>query len=393
MCGLLMLALVCGSLASAASKDESRIKLQPKEDVQLTGKTYGTPLSGRITTDHRESSIKLRFNKDKTFKIVQFTDTQDCYVIDPRTVQLIETVLDSEKPDLVVFTGDNLDGACETPDQVRIAINHFAEPVNARRIPWFITYGNHDEDHTPKTGMDEEAMLKVYMSYKYNINKPSPKNVNGTGNMHSLIYNSKGYKPVFNVWGLDSGRYAPEKIANQIIDEDFLLGWTWMPDWDWIRPSQVGWYYYTSEAIEKLAGRKIPSLMFFHIPLQEFRTMYENDALKVAHPEYNLLPQHGVTGERNEDECPGPFNSGLFSAMLERGDVKGVFVGHDHINNYVGDYFGIKLGYSANTGFGTYGLGGDDNNRLRGARVFIINEDNPETFDTYMVYAKDYNIQ
>jgi hypothetical protein len=100
-----------------------------------------------------------------------------------------------------------------------------------------------------------------------------------------------------------------------------------------------------------------------------------------------------VVGERNEDECPGPFNSGLFSALLERDDVKGVFVGHDHNNDYVGNYFGIYLGYSANAGFGTYGLGGADNNRLRGARVFVLNEDDPEHFETHMVFARDYGIQ
>ena len=121
--------------------------------------------------------------------------------------------------------------------------------------------------------------------------------------------------------------------------------------------------------------------------------MYDNDALKRAHPEYGLAPQHDVTGERNEDECPGPFNSGLFSALLQRGDVKGVFVGHDHVNNYVGNYFGIYVGYSANTGFGTYGLGGAENNRLRGARVFEVDESTPEQFKTKMVYATDYGIQ
>jgi hypothetical protein len=199
--------------------------------------------------------------------------------------------------------------------------------------------------------------------------------------MHVLIYGSRGHRPVFNVWGLDSGRYAPEKIAEQTIEDDFLLGWTWMPDWDWLRPDQIAWYRSTSEWLEKIHGKKIPSLMFFHIPLHEFRTMYENGV------------RHGVVGERNEDECPGPFNSGLFAALLERGDVSGVFVGHDHINDYVGNYFGIALGYAASAGFGTYGLGGAENHRMRGARVFVVDEDNPSVFKTYMVYAKDYGIQ
>ena len=124
--------------------------------------------------------------------------------------------------------------------------------------------------------------------------------------------------------------------------------------------------------------------MFFHIPLFEFGLMWDMD---IAYP-----GRHGVVGERNECVCTGPFNSGLYAAILERGDVKGVFVGHDHINNYVGNYYGIYLGYSASTGFGTYGLDGSEKHRLKGARVFILDEDDPENFETYMVYASDYGI-
>ena len=102
---------------------------------------------------------------------------------------------------------------------------------------------------------------------------------------------------------------------------------------------------------------------------------------------------HGVVGELNEPVSPGPFNSGLFAAMQERGDVKGVFVGHDHINDFQGDYFGIRLGYAANTGFGTYGLDGDEENRMRGARVFVLTERDPANFESYMVWARDYGIQ
>ena len=337
---------------------------------------------------------KLRFKADGTFKIVQFTDTQDDQFVDPRTVALISAVLDEQKPDLVVFTGDNITkGQISTAADVRAAINDIVYPVDSRGIPWFALFGNHDSEHTPITGIDKEGMLQIYMSYSHNINQPSPAGVDGTGNMNLVIYGSRTSKPVFGVWGLDSGEYAPGKIGGQLLSENFLPGWTWMPDWDWIKPSQINWYLQTSEANEQRFQHKISSLMFFHIPLQEFRAMYDNDALKRAHPEYGLAPQHDVTGERNEDECPGPFNSGLFSALLQRGDVKGVFVGHDHVNNYVGNYFGIYLGYSANTGFGTYGLGGAENNRLRGARVFEVDESTPEQFKTKMVYATDYGIQ
>ena len=370
---LLMVLILSGAIAFADndSRDrKSRVRLKHDANREVNAERF---------TDDPE--FNLSFAPNGTFKIVQFTDTQDTQNTDPRTIALIKAVLADQKPDLVVFTGDNIRGGPQTPTDVRTAINNIVGPVEAEGIPWFITFGNHDEDHTPVTGVDEKGMLAIYRSYRHNINRRSPESVTGTGNMQVLIRSARGHRPVFNVWGLDSGRYAPEKIADQTIADDFLLGWTWMPDWDWLRPDQIAWYRTTSEKLEKTYGSKIPSLMFFHIPLQEFRTMYENGA------------RHGVVGERNEDECPGPFNSGLFAALLERGDVKGVFVGHDHVNNYVGNYFGITLGYSANTGFGTYGLGGPDNDRLRGARVFVVHEDDPSVFETYMVYARSYGIQ
>ena len=50
----------------------------------------------------------LQFNKDGKFKIVQFTDVHYIYN-DPRSdvsIERINQVLDMEKPDLVLFTGD-----------------------------------------------------------------------------------------------------------------------------------------------------------------------------------------------------------------------------------------------------------------------------------------------
>jgi hypothetical protein len=317
----------------------------------------------------------LRFNNDGTFKVVQFTDTQDDQDIDPRTVRLMEAVLDTEQPDLVVFTGDNIRSGPETPDDVWTAIDNIAEPVDSRGIPWLIAFGNHDEDHTPKSGIAEQTMLERYMSYAQNINVRGPAEVTGTGNMNLLVYGSSGEEPVFNIWLFDSGRYAPGEIGGQSIEHDSL------PGWDWIRHSQVAWYYDTSSDLEQRYSRKIPSLAFFHIPLWEFDLMWDN------------REHHGVVGEKNESVSSGPVNSGLFAAMLERGDVLGVFVGHDHVNDYVGDYFGIHLGYAANTGFGTYGLDGPEKDRMRGARVFVVHEGDPWAFETNMVYARDYGIE
>ncbi|WP_078412858.1 metallophosphoesterase family protein [Priestia abyssalis] len=366
----------------------SFIKIGGMSTLALTLGSTGIPVDLFSSTAHAEKNddVKLQFNPDGKFKIVQFNDTQDDERIDRRTVELMEKVLDAEKPDFVVLNGDNISGGCDTPMEMRQAINNVAQPMEQRGIKWAVTFGNHDEDSTPNSGLDEEDMLRIYMSYKYNENRPGVKGITGTGNMNLLIKDSKGKKAAFNLWLLDSGRYAPQTIAGQ----DFK-GY---PTWDWLRFNQVSWYYETSKKLEKQWGYKVPSLVFIHIPLWEHRFMWYASVDQRTDANHAIaVKKHNIVGERNEEECMGPVNSGLFSAMLERGDVKGVFCGHDHINTYMGNYYGILLGYAGNTGFGTYGLPGAERNRLRGARVFNLDENQDGVLtETHMVFAKDYGI-
>ncbi|PXY24674.1 metallophosphoesterase family protein [Prauserella muralis] len=332
------------------------------------------------------ASRKLRFRADGTYKIVQFNDTQDDERIDRRTLELMDAVLDDQRPGLVILNGDNITGGCDSELEMRQAMNNVVRPMEDRRIPWAITYGNHDEDSTAKGGLDEPAMLEFYRSYAYNVNERGPRGVTGTGNMNLFIHGSRGTKPVFNLWLLDSGRYAPDTIAGQ----DFA-GY---PTWDWLRMDQVAWYFQRSVEIERQVGRTVPGLMFIHIPLWEYRFMWFGSVDGRTDADHaRAVARHGIVGERNEEECPGPFNSGMFNAILARGDVKGVFCGHDHVNTYHGNYYGVLLGYAGNTGFGTYGLSGAERNRLRGARVYTLNEHTEDVLEsTYMVFAKDYGI-
>ena len=50
----------------------------------------------------------MRFNSDGKFKIMQITDIQEIPKVSPDTLKLINAALESEKPDLAVFTGDQI---------------------------------------------------------------------------------------------------------------------------------------------------------------------------------------------------------------------------------------------------------------------------------------------
>lgn len=329
----------------------------------------------------------LRFHNDGTFKVVQFNDTQDDEHTDRRTVELIEKTLDAEAPDFVLINGDVITGGCETRLAVKQAINNVVWPMESRSIPWAVTYGNHDEDSLPQSGVDEAMMLDFYRSYDFNMNAANIPGVTGTGNTIVPIRTAgRGKDTAFSLWLLDSGRYAPDEIDGQNFDG--------YPAWDWLRMDQVAWYRSESQRLEEEFARKVPGLMFIHIALWEHRFMWWGGVDTRTEADAGRgRARHGIVGERNEDECPGPFNSGMYNAILERGDVKGVFVGHDHVNDYVGDYYGVLLGYAPGTGFGAYGLPGAERNRMRGGRVFELTQSGDDVdIATRVVYARDLGI-
>ena len=329
-----------------------------------------------------DTDKKLVFHEDGTFKIMMMSDFQD-YIneekpnVNPKSIELMNAALEQEKPDLVVMAGDMLGGDMNA-EQLQDYIQQMVAPLEEHKVPWLITYGNHDEDAklALEDGWNKIKQLEYYRSFEYNINEPSMSGVEGfepngkntfaVGDMYVLVYDNAGEKPLYNVWALDSNRYD--------------VSGTGLGGYDWIRYDQIAWYYNTSKALEEEHGL-LNSLMFYHIPTPEWAEMRAN-ALT-----YN------VTGHKNENECPPRLNSGLFAAALERGDVRGMFVGHDHVNDYVGNYLGIVLGYDANVGFETYGLSGDARDQLRGVRVFELDQKDLSTFETRMVYAVDLGIQ
>lgn len=54
--------------------------------------------------------MKMRFREDGTFKIMQITDMQEIPAISKDTIALMERAVLEEQPDLVVYTGDQING-------------------------------------------------------------------------------------------------------------------------------------------------------------------------------------------------------------------------------------------------------------------------------------------
>lgn len=289
--------------------------------------------------------LPLKFDTNGKFKIVQFTDLHGGPDRD-KTIDLMNKILEYEKPNMVVLTGDNIDGKCKTVDDVRKAINYIAQPMETRSIPWAIVFGNHDDEHHMMT---KEEMMKLYMAFEHNVSEIGYKTFDRIGNYNLLIESSKDNTPKFNIYMMDSGKYAP-----------FLIG-----RYNWIKFTQIYWYKRTALNLKQKYNKTISSLMFFHIPLKIFKKAWSSGL---------------INGERFEEECCAKINLCFFNTLVKIGDIKGVFVGHDHINSYCAILKGIKLGYAGCTGYGSYG----QNDVPRGARVFLVDESDPTNLETWM---------
>ncbi|WP_321479509.1 metallophosphoesterase family protein [uncultured Bacteroides sp.] len=280
----------------------------------------------------------LKF-KNGNFKIVQFTDVHwntaaKSKLKNDSTLMVIRAVLDAEKPDMVIFTGDVVvsKGVLKGWDDLLV-------PIEERKIPFAVTFGNHDTE----TDLPKEKILEYLMKNPYNLTTDAGRGIDGVGNCVLPIFDSKGKKDLWNLYLFDSNAYT----------NDSTLGY-----YDWVKKSQINWYVDQSNKIKEREDRVVPALAFFHIPVPEY--------------EYVRL-QKSTPGNKTEQVCSPAVNSGLFFAFMKQKDVKATFVGHDHNNDFVGTLGGIKLCYGRKTGFNSYG------SLERGGRVIELKPDGEMT--------------
>ena len=309
-----------------------------------------------------EPKHPLRFDENGEFRILVFSDIHGGGAkISNLAKTNIALLVGREDPDLVLLDGDNTWGL-KDEKTLRSCVGDIVEAIEERHIPWAHVYGNHDAE---SNNVKKEVQQQIYESFEYCVSEAGDPSLPGVGNYVLPVYSADGSRVLFDIWALDSGQYitAEERVALEPVGGIFQ-GYA-NSSYDYIRPSQIAWYRETSTAIEDYCGAKIPGLMAFHIPLQETYAAWVNRS-ELEH-----------TGEKREAVCASEINSGLFAALLERGDVRAVVNGHDHVNDYMVNYGGIKLCYCS-----TVSETGYCDMDMLGARVFMIREDDPAVGQT-----------
>lgn len=291
----------------------------------------------------------LKFNAEGKFKIVQFTDVH--WVPDnpasEEAAQRMSEILDAEKPDLVIYTGDLVFGKPASE-----ALDKALQPTIDRHIPFAVTWGNHD---------DEQDMTRKELS-AYIQNKPgnltgTVEGISGVTNFILPLKSSDEKQTAAILYVFDSNAYSPLKNVK---------------GYDWIKDDQIEWYRHESQKFTRNNnGTPLPALAFFHIPFPEYNeAAQDEDALLI--------------GTRKEKACAPAINTGLYAAMLNAGDVMATFVGHDHVNDYVVNWKNILLCYGRFTGGKTvyHDIPGGN-----GARIIEMSE-GEKGFRTWIRLAK-----
>ncbi|KAB5551969.1 hypothetical protein DKX38_009280 [Salix brachista] len=306
--------------------------------------------------------LPLRFNSDGTFKILQVADMHygtgvltSCkdvlasefhYCSDLNTTHFLKRIIEAEKPDFIAFTGDNIFGS-STPDAAESLLRAFA-PAMESGLPWAAVLGNHDQEST----MTRLELMSFISLLDYSVSQTNPSvedassaakgntitDIDGFGNYNLRVYGAPGShsanSTVLDLFFLDSG------------DREVVQG---VRTYGWIKESQLRWLHGVSKGYQHPKER--PSSA--------------TDCLTTVHVvsiptkgEVRQLYYQKIIGQFQESVACSSVNSGVLQALVSMGDVKAVFMGHDHKNDFCGNLESIWFCYGGGFGYHAYGIAG-----------------------------------
>ncbi len=333
------------------------------------------------------SEKSLKFNSDGKFKILQLADIQDNQTLSGVTKAYLEQMIATEKPDLIVLTGDNIDGSSSgTAVNADKAVRAMFEVLEPFGVPVAATFGNHDDQ---KHDLSKEAQMAIYNEYKCNISIDQDNtlldengevvDLEGCGTYNLPILSSDGSKTAFNLWILDSGSYDPETGG-----------------YDHVRENQLKWMTQTAANLaNENGGEPVPSFIFQHIIVPNIYEALEEVPYGTKgsfghHKKFYRLPSWAVEGsEMYEAPTCSEVDGGEVDAAIGIGGVLAIVSGHDHVNSFQLAYPSPDAKEFDLINTQTCGVSAYGKTSLRGVRVFELDEKDLSTFETRTIRYED----
>ena len=280
-----------------------------------------------------DAGTHLQFHENGEFTVLHMTDWHCDYPLPAVHKQLVLESIAEAQPDLVVLGGDLSEAANE--DQPA-AIREICELFVQLKLPFLITFGNHDYMH----GYTIDEMFAFYRQYggAYFIGTDEDPALFGCGTCSLPVYAHDGSRVAYHMYFFDSG----DRVGDQGYDS--------------VHEDQIRWYQTKAQALKEVnGGDYVPSVVFQHIIVQEIYDKLFPVASKLDF--IGLREYDGITyqlkaipnlanikdGYIFEKPCPGYYNFGQLDAMSANGDVRAIFCGHDHYNSFTVEIDGIDI--------------------------------------------------
>lgn len=330
---------------------------------------------------------RLQFHRSGKFRILQFADIQDGPHVNKDTVSLIAAACDSARPDIVIFSGNQIAGYDsayagtfinrpwaanwkesslseqerqrsmeETSSLVRSSIAQFLQPLIDRGIPFAVTYGTHDF----QCGLNTAALDAIYREFPGCLNPKAvvadlcdPEPVHAQGMAHQHVYACEPGTFALTV----SDTEGNDTLGIMLVDSGtYALG--------------GGYGSPSLDALEFMRGfaHQTPakSIVFQNIPIPQYYELLRETAPTRAHAVRGYRAFDHAYYEIDPDKtlpdsylgegisCPDK-DSGEFGIMASSRSYCAISAGHDHRNGFAGEYRGILMVANPTCGFGSYG--------------------------------------
>lgn len=273
----------------------------------------------------------LQKNPQRDFVILNLSDPQmntfewaDTHPYSPILKYTIDKLIKDNKPDLITVTGD----MAYPGDYESYEI--FANLLDSYEIPWTIVWGNHDHQSGMEPVLKAAELFKKHPYCLFEDGDPAY----GNGNHFIGIHQEE--RPVTVLFMIDSHNSIKATLENGEKK--------WVYDKLW--PNQLEWIGGMAKQFKQQGYRD--AMMMIHIPLYCYRA-----AAQMAFPG-GRGGDSDVYGQQHELIASHPFDDGALPVIKDSGLITHVLAGHDHCNNFIVDYEGIKLMFACKTGPGCY---------------------------------------
>ncbi len=240
------------------------------------------------------------------FRLLQFTDVHFfCVERDPsrdkQTLEDLPRLVDEADPHVLLVTGDLWH---DNPDNRGAEFMAFAiEQLDALGVPWLFTWGNHDQ-------LDDYVMGHQAMhSAKHSLYRGGK--TGGNYIVHAVDSSGEPFWELLCLNSMGRGLNDPQR--------------------QWLQQL----------AREREGGMPVANAFgVYHIPVSQYLDVWTHG---------------GAEGVKLEGVASWGEDGTTFDYIKRASPVKACFVGHDHVNDYSGQWEGVELVYGRATGTGGYG--------------------------------------